>query len=52
MISGASYLPLQPPEEMYDPEIYRPQITEYSYNPYVLDGDIQAGEILLSPTRF
>lgn len=28
---------------MYDPEIYRHQITEY-YNPYVLDADIQTGE--------
>lgn len=34
---------LQHSEEMYDPEIYRHQITEY-YNPYVLDTDIQAGE--------
>lgn len=30
-------------EEMYDPEIYRHQISEY-YNPYVLDTEIQAGE--------
>ncbi|KAM4631265.1 transcription factor PU.1b [Polymixia lowei] len=36
-----SYLISPPPEEMYDPEIYRQQITEYSYNPYILDGDIQ-----------
>ncbi|XP_076012230.1 transcription factor PU.1b isoform X1 [Genypterus blacodes] len=35
-----SYLIPPPPEEMYDPEIYRQQITEY-YNPYVLEGDIQ-----------
>lgn len=28
---------------MYDPEIYRHQISEY-YNPYVLDAEIQAGE--------
>lgn len=34
---------LQHSEEMYDPEIYRHQISEY-YNPYVLDADIQAGE--------
>lgn len=34
---------LQQSEEMYDPEIYRHQITEY-YSPYVLDADIQAGE--------
>ncbi|XP_034047724.1 transcription factor PU.1b [Thalassophryne amazonica] len=35
-----SYLIPPPPEEMYDPEIYRQQI-EY-YNPYVFEGDIQA----------
>lgn len=29
---------------MYDPEIYRHQISEY-YNPYPLEGDIQAGEL-------
>lgn len=34
---------VQHSEEMYDPEIYRHQITEY-YNPYVLDADIQTGE--------
>lgn len=28
---------------MYDPDIYRHQISEY-YNPYVLDAEIQAGE--------
>lgn len=32
---------------MYDPEIYRHQISEY-YNPYVLDADIQAGEFNFS----
>uniref|UniRef100_A0A8C2WVR9 Spi-1 proto-oncogene b n=1 Tax=Cyclopterus lumpus TaxID=8103 RepID=A0A8C2WVR9_CYCLU len=36
-----SYLIAPHSEEMYDPEIYRHQITEY-YNPYVLDADIQA----------
>ncbi|KAJ3594015.1 hypothetical protein NHX12_006347, partial [Muraenolepis orangiensis] len=31
-----------PSEEcVYDSEIYRQQITEYPYNPYILDGDIQ-----------
>lgn len=30
-------------EEIYDPEIYRHQISEY-YNSYVLDQDIQTGE--------
>ncbi|XP_008308213.1 transcription factor PU.1b [Cynoglossus semilaevis] len=35
-----SYLIPPHAEEMYDPEIYRHQITEY-YNPYVLDTDIQ-----------
>ena len=33
---------------MYDPEIYRQQIAEYPYNPYILDGDIQSGETKLS----
>lgn len=28
---------------MYESDLYRHQIAEY-YNPYVLDGDIQAGE--------
>lgn len=37
------FLRLQHSEEMYDPEIYRHQISEY-YNPYVLEADIQAGE--------
>ncbi|CAL8403530.1 unnamed protein product [Boreogadus saida] len=37
-----SYLIPPPPEEMYDPEIYRQQIAEYPYNPYILDGDIQS----------
>lgn len=36
-------LHLQHSEEMYDPEIYRHQISEY-YNPYVLDAEIQTGE--------
>uniref|UniRef100_A0A8C5GCW7 Transcription factor PU.1-like n=1 Tax=Gouania willdenowi TaxID=441366 RepID=A0A8C5GCW7_GOUWI len=34
------HLFLQPTDEIYDPEIYRHQITEY-YNPYVLETDIQ-----------
>ncbi|XP_053279669.1 transcription factor PU.1b [Pleuronectes platessa] len=38
-----SYLIPPHPEDMYDPEIYRPQITEY-YTPYVLDTDIQADQ--------
>ncbi|KAM3876733.1 transcription factor PU.1b [Diretmus argenteus] len=37
-----SYLISPPPEEMYDPEIYRQHITEYTYNSYVLDGDVQS----------
>lgn len=36
-------LHFQHSEEMYDPEIYRHQISEY-YNPYVLDAEIQTGE--------
>ncbi|KAF7661843.1 hypothetical protein LDENG_00252560 [Lucifuga dentata] len=36
-----SYLIPPPPEEMYEAEIYRQQIADY-YNPYVLDGEIQA----------
>ncbi|XP_056134768.1 transcription factor PU.1b [Lampris incognitus] len=37
-----SYFISTPQEEMYDPEIYRQQIAEYPYNPYILaEGDIQ-----------
>lgn len=36
---------------MYDPEIYRHQISEY-YNPYVLDAEIQAGEFNSNSTGF
>lgn len=39
-------LHFQHSEEMYDPEIYRHQISEY-YNPYVLDAEIQTGEFKL-----
>lgn len=36
---------------MYDPEIYRHQISEY-YNPYVLDAEIQAGEFNFNSAGF
>lgn len=38
-------------EEIYDPEIYRHQISEY-YNSYVLDQDIQTGESNLCIVSF
>lgn len=44
-------LHFQHSEEMYDPEIYRHQISEY-YNPYVLDAEIQAGELNSSLAGF
>ena len=33
----------KPSEEMYDPEIYRQQLSEYTYNPYI-NGENQTGE--------
>lgn len=35
------YLITAPAEEIYDPEIYRQQLSEYSYNPYIIDGENQ-----------
>lgn len=42
------FAPPQHSEEIYDPEIYRHQLTEY-YNSYVLDQDIQTGEWVAGP---
>lgn len=35
------YLITAPAEDMYEPEIYRQQLSEYSYNPYIIDGENQ-----------
>lgn len=43
LLKWCSMVFFQHSEEIYDPEIYRHQISEY-YNSYVLDQDIQTGE--------